>query len=135
MGTFIPKLIWYLYRYLWPFNIDVLRVEGSPNCCEQEVGQRGRRRWKEEETESSQHPPPHEESSTEIDWKEGREVRLMKGSSSSMVDGLNSGREIALDFMELPSKKKWAVYYKIIKRPICIEDIFVRLTIRSASKR
>jgi hypothetical protein len=47
MGTVIPKLIWYLYRYLWPFNIDVLRDEGSPNCCEQEAGQRGRRGWKE----------------------------------------------------------------------------------------
>src|ERR1700722_7168175 len=29
--------------------------------------------------------------------------------------------------MELPSKKDWPTYYKEIKRPQCIENIFVRI--------
>jgi hypothetical protein len=31
-------------------------------------------------------------------------------------------------FMELPSKKEWAIYYKQIKKPQCLENIFVRWT-------
>lgn len=36
-----------------------------------------------------------------------------------------SGRQLSLAFMDLPSKKKWPLYYKLIKRPICIDDVFV----------
>ncbi|KAG6865756.1 hypothetical protein C0991_011953 [Blastosporella zonata] len=38
-----------------------------------------------------------------------------------------SGRLLSKEFMELPSKKEWASYYKQIKRPQCIENIFKRL--------
>lgn len=36
------------------------------------------------------------------------------------------GRRVCAAFMDLPSRKKWPIYYKLITRPICIEDIFVR---------
>ena len=39
-----------------------------------------------------------------------------------------SGRVLSTEFVELPSKKLWPVYYKTIARPICFEDIFVRIT-------
>lgn len=54
--------------------------------------------------------------------------RLMKNrlqKLASMTD--DSNRQLASVFMDLPSKKKWPVYYKIIKKPICIEDIFKRI--------
>lgn len=38
---------------------------------------------------------------------------------------LHRGRRVCAAFMDLPSRKKWPIYYKLIKRPICIEDIFV----------
>ncbi|KAH8110617.1 Bromodomain-containing protein, partial [Phellopilus nigrolimitatus] len=54
--------------------------------------------------------------------------RLMKNRLQKLTSKTDvNGRLIAADFMDLPSKKKWAVYYKIIKRPICIEDIFKRI--------
>lgn len=37
-----------------------------------------------------------------------------------------SGRILSSEFMELPDKKMWPIYYKTIARPICFEDIFVR---------
>lgn len=40
---------------------------------------------------------------------------------------LASGRVLSTEFLELPSKKLWPVYYKTIARPICFEDIFVRI--------
>lgn len=36
------------------------------------------------------------------------------------------GRVLSTEFMELPSKKDWPMYYKQIKRPQCFENIFVR---------
>ena len=32
--------------------------------------------------------------------------------------------------MDLPNKKQWAVYYKTIKNPQCLENIFVRHSFR-----
>ena len=32
---------------------------------------------------------------------------------------------LSAEFMELPSKKLWPMYYKQIKRPQCIENVFV----------
>lgn len=48
------------------------------------------------------------------------------------VCSLNSafrGRVMASEFMDLPNKKLWPVYYKAIKRPQCFENIFVSLSI------
>ena len=39
---------------------------------------------------------------------------------------LSSGRTLSVEFMELPNKKQWAVYYKAIKHPQCLENVFVR---------
>ena len=44
-----------------------------------------------------------------------------------------SGRLLSPIFMDLPSRKKWPVYYQIIERPICINDVFVRYTIVNIS--
>ena len=38
-----------------------------------------------------------------------------------------SGNVLSNDFMELPSKKIWAIYYKTISRPMSFEKIYVRL--------
>ena len=35
------------------------------------------------------------------------------------------GRVLSTEFMELPSKKDWPTYYQEIKRPQCLENIFV----------
>jgi hypothetical protein len=37
-----------------------------------------------------------------------------------------SGNTLSNDFMELPSKKIWAIYYKTISRPMSFEKIYVR---------
>lgn len=39
------------------------------------------------------------------------------------------GRMLSQEFMELPSKKEWPIYYKEIKRPQCLENIFVRFIV------
>ncbi|THH06677.1 hypothetical protein EW145_g3923 [Phellinidium pouzarii] len=56
-------------------------------------------------------------------------TRLMKNRLQKLTSKTeeSTGRLVAADFMDLPSKKKWPVYYKIIKRPICFEDIFKRI--------
>ena len=38
-----------------------------------------------------------------------------------------SGNTLSNDFMELPNKKIWAIYYKTIARPMSFEKIYVRL--------
>jgi hypothetical protein len=37
-----------------------------------------------------------------------------------------SGNVLSNDFMELPNKKIWAIYYKTIPRPMSFEKIYVR---------
>ncbi|EJC98735.1 Bromodomain-containing protein, partial [Fomitiporia mediterranea MF3/22] len=54
--------------------------------------------------------------------------RLMKNRLQKLLGKTDeAGRQLSPAFMDLPSKKKWAVYYKLIARPICIEDIFKRI--------
>ncbi|THH27664.1 hypothetical protein EUX98_g6524 [Antrodiella citrinella] len=54
--------------------------------------------------------------------------RVMKAKLQKLVDKTNSdGRVLSIEFMELPSKKQWPVYYKAIKKPQCIENIFKKL--------
>lgn len=38
-----------------------------------------------------------------------------------------SGNVLSNDFMELPNKKIWPIYYKTISRPMSFEKIYVRL--------
>ncbi|KDQ63230.1 hypothetical protein JAAARDRAFT_147324 [Jaapia argillacea MUCL 33604] len=54
--------------------------------------------------------------------------RLLKGRLQKLVDKTDdSGRVLSEVFMELPNKKQWSIYYKTIKRPQCIENIFKHL--------
>ncbi|KAG8931931.1 hypothetical protein FRC02_001953 [Tulasnella sp. 418] len=39
----------------------------------------------------------------------------------------DNGRHMATDFLELPSKRKYPEYYKVIKRPISLEEIKTKL--------
>ena len=52
------------------------------------------------------------------------------GLSYSPLQFLNvytySGNVLSNDFMELPNKKIWAIYYKTISRPMSFEKIYVR---------
>lgn len=41
---------------------------------------------------------------------------------------------MSTEFMELPNKKQWAIYYKQIKKPQCLENIFVRLLVRQMTR-
>ena len=53
----------------------------------------------------------------------------MCGYALAITSPLNapSGRILSTEFMELPSKKVWPIYYKVIKKPECLEAIRVRL--------
>ena len=44
-----------------------------------------------------------------------------------------SGNVLSNDFMELPNKKIWAIYYKTISRPMSFEKIYVRHIIKLGS--
>jgi hypothetical protein len=48
-------------------------------------------------------------------------------SFSDIMLIISRGRILSTEFMELPSKKEWPLYYKEIKRPQCLENIFVSL--------
>lgn len=43
----------------------------------------------------------------------------------TIADCHDSGRVLAAEFMELPNRKLWPSYYKLIKRPRSFEMIFV----------
>ncbi|KAK0505705.1 RSC complex protein [Armillaria luteobubalina] len=48
--------------------------------------------------------------------------------SSRLMSAISAAVEpYPLNFMELPSKKDWAIYYKEIKHPQCLENIYKRL--------
>ncbi|TFY61151.1 hypothetical protein EVJ58_g4698 [Rhodofomes roseus] len=54
--------------------------------------------------------------------------RLLKTRLQKLVEKTDdSGRVLSTEFMELPNKKQWPIYYKMIKRPQCLESIFKRL--------
>ncbi|KAF9015712.1 hypothetical protein BDQ17DRAFT_1230001 [Cyathus striatus] len=54
--------------------------------------------------------------------------RLIKSRLQKLVDKTDEqGRVLSVEFMELPSKKEWAIYYKEIKKPQCLENIFKRI--------
>ncbi|TFK56612.1 Bromodomain-containing protein [Heliocybe sulcata] len=55
-------------------------------------------------------------------------TRLLKSRLQKLVEKTDdSGRVLSEEFMELPNKKLWALYYKAIKRPQCLENIFKHL--------
>ncbi|OBZ79548.1 Protein polybromo-1 [Grifola frondosa] len=54
--------------------------------------------------------------------------RLLKSRLQKLIDKTDDeGRVLSTEFMELPSRKLWPSYYKIIKRPQCLENIFKHL--------
>ncbi|KAF5368467.1 hypothetical protein D9758_002216 [Tetrapyrgos nigripes] len=51
--------------------------------------------------------------------------RMMKSRLQKLIDKTDEGgRVLSSEFMELPNKKTWAIYYSTIKRPQCLENIF-----------
>ncbi|KZT73328.1 Bromodomain-containing protein [Daedalea quercina L-15889] len=54
--------------------------------------------------------------------------RLLKTRLQKLAEKTDdTGRVLSTEFMELPNKKQWPIYYKMIKRPQCLENIFKRL--------
>ncbi|KAK0208734.1 RSC complex protein [Desarmillaria ectypa] len=54
--------------------------------------------------------------------------RLAKSRLEKLISKTDdTGRTLSAEFMELPSKKDWAIYYKEIKHPQCLENIFKRV--------
>ncbi|KAK0465549.1 RSC complex protein [Desarmillaria tabescens] len=54
--------------------------------------------------------------------------RLAKSRLEKLISKTDdNGRTLSAEFMELPSKKDWAIYYKEIKHPQCLENIFKRV--------
>ncbi|KAI0936955.1 hypothetical protein AcV5_004968 [Taiwanofungus camphoratus] len=55
-------------------------------------------------------------------------TRLLKSRLQKLVEKTDdSGRVLSTEFMDLPNRKQWPIYYKAIKRPQCLENIFKRL--------
>ncbi|KAF8641083.1 hypothetical protein AX17_000727 [Amanita inopinata Kibby_2008] len=51
--------------------------------------------------------------------------RMIKSRLQKLVGKADdTGRILSTEFMELPSRKEWPIYYKEIKRPQCLENIF-----------
>ncbi|OCH86654.1 Bromodomain-containing protein [Obba rivulosa] len=54
--------------------------------------------------------------------------RLLKTRLQKLVEKTDDeGRVLSHEFMELPNRKLWPLYYKIIKKPQCLEVIFKKL--------
>ncbi|KIP11141.1 hypothetical protein PHLGIDRAFT_28067 [Phlebiopsis gigantea 11061_1 CR5-6] len=54
--------------------------------------------------------------------------RLLKTRLQKLVaKSDDDGRVLSTEFMELPNKKQWPIYYKLIKKPQCFENVFKRL--------
>ncbi|KAI5826317.1 Bromodomain-containing protein, partial [Schizophyllum commune Tattone D] len=54
--------------------------------------------------------------------------KLLKSRLQKLIDKTDdSGRILSTEFMELPSKKVWPIYYKVIKKPECLEAIRKRV--------
>ncbi|KAK1233682.1 Protein kinase alk2 [Marasmius sp. AFHP31] len=54
--------------------------------------------------------------------------RLLKSRLQKLIDKADDdGRTLSYEFMELPSRKDWAIYYKEIKKPQCLSNIQKRV--------
>ncbi|KAI8990698.1 Bromodomain-containing protein [Trametes punicea] len=54
--------------------------------------------------------------------------RILKTRLQKLIDKTNdTGRVLSAEFMELPSRKQWPMYYQIIKKPQALENIFRKL--------
>ncbi|KAI1793092.1 Bromodomain-containing protein [Ganoderma leucocontextum] len=54
--------------------------------------------------------------------------RLLKTRLQKLVDRTDDkGRVLSAEFMELPNRKQWPMYYTIIKKPQCLDNIFKTL--------
>ncbi|THG94578.1 hypothetical protein EW026_g6921 [Hermanssonia centrifuga] len=54
-------------------------------------------------------------------WKDAKHLHKLVEKTD------DDGRVLSGEFMELPNKKAWPQYYKLIKRPQCFENIFKHL--------
>ncbi|KAG6814146.1 hypothetical protein H0H92_002141 [Tricholoma furcatifolium] len=63
-------------------------------------------------------------------------TRLIKSRLQKLVDKTDDmGRVLSREFMDLPNKKEWPLYYKQIKKPQCLENIFVSIAVYKHIKR
>lgn len=54
--------------------------------------------------------------------------RMIKSRLQKLIEKTDKdGRVMSTEFMQLPNKKQWAIYYKQIKNPQCIENIFRKI--------
>ncbi|KAI0828848.1 Bromodomain-containing protein [Trametes gibbosa] len=54
--------------------------------------------------------------------------RVLRTRLQKLVDKTDvNGRVLSTEFMELPSRKQWPMYYQIIKKPQALENIFKKL--------
>ncbi|KAH7925172.1 Bromodomain-containing protein [Leucogyrophana mollusca] len=77
-----------------------------------------------------------DENGDEADGEDGKKKnkppnmnRLLKARLQKLVEKTDedTGRVLSDVFMEMPSKKDYPIYYKQIKKPMCIENIFKHL--------
>ncbi|KAF9454213.1 Bromodomain-containing protein [Macrolepiota fuliginosa MF-IS2] len=54
--------------------------------------------------------------------------RMIKLRLQKLIEKTDrDGRVMSTEFMQLPNKKQWAIYYRQIKKPQCLENIFRRI--------
>ncbi|KAI0756347.1 Bromodomain-containing protein [Daedaleopsis nitida] len=54
--------------------------------------------------------------------------KLLKTRLQRLVDKKDpTGRVLSVEFMQLPNRKAWPMYYAIIKKPQCLQNIFKKL--------
>lgn len=55
-------------------------------------------------------------------------TRLLKTRLQKVAEKTDEeGRVLSTEFMDLPNRKQWSIYYKTIKRPQCLENVFKHL--------
>ncbi|KAI0078855.1 Bromodomain-containing protein [Panus rudis PR-1116 ss-1] len=76
----------------------------------------------------------HAGHSSEVEGEDGKKKkapnmnRVLKTRLEKLVNLKDAnGRIRSAEFMELPNRKKWAIYYKTIKKPQCLENVFKKL--------
>ncbi|KXN88870.1 Protein polybromo-1 [Leucoagaricus sp. SymC.cos] len=78
-------------------------------------------------------PLPEPDGASDDDEKRGKSKtpslnRMIKSRLQKLVEKTDKdGRTMSTEFMELPNKKQWAIYYKQIKKPQCLENIFRKI--------
>ncbi|KAF5352501.1 hypothetical protein D9756_005882 [Leucocoprinus leucothites] len=61
-------------------------------------------------------------------FKEPNLNRIIKSRLQKLIEKTDKdGRTMSTEFMQLPNKKQWPLYYQQIKNPRCIENIFKKI--------